>query len=314
MARPGITYEEVAQAADALLAAGRVGPDGAPTLNALREQLGGTGSPNTIHTHLKAWKARRPAPASVGNELPVGIIRAITDEIDRAQAEARAQIEAKLVAAENEASDLARAGAALEAEAAELRQQLAELTTERDRLAGALDEQQRETARLSDALAREREAAEAARVELAQTRLKVESAEAAASTLRDERAEQIRALEAERAARIEAERKLASAEAARDELRRAGTELAADVTALEDQLERARGVLDGERAKHGETRSALSAEQEKARAAEKRAEDLREREAALRGELQELRAAQRQQSDKAAKGGPKPSAPRGGGK
>ncbi|KJZ03183.1 mucin, partial [Halomonas sp. S2151] len=56
MARTGITYEQVATVADAL-----VGQGEKPSIQRIREQLG-TGSPNTIHRHLKAWRATQ-APA-----------------------------------------------------------------------------------------------------------------------------------------------------------------------------------------------------------------------------------------------------------
>ena len=51
MARAGITYDQVAHRADAMAAEGRD-----PTIQGLREALGGTGSPNTIHKHLTAWR------------------------------------------------------------------------------------------------------------------------------------------------------------------------------------------------------------------------------------------------------------------
>lgn len=63
MARTGISYEQVAAAADALVGEGQSNP----TINAIRERLG-TGSPNTIHRHLSTWNEARPqvpAPAPV---------------------------------------------------------------------------------------------------------------------------------------------------------------------------------------------------------------------------------------------------------
>ena len=44
MARQGITFEQVAAVADALAGEGQQ-----PTIRAVREKLGDTGSPNTIH-------------------------------------------------------------------------------------------------------------------------------------------------------------------------------------------------------------------------------------------------------------------------
>ena len=59
MARQGITFEQVAAVADALAGEGQQ-----PTIRAVRERLGDTGSPNTIHKHLAAWREARPVAAA----------------------------------------------------------------------------------------------------------------------------------------------------------------------------------------------------------------------------------------------------------
>ncbi|MGP9743695.1 DNA-binding protein, partial [Halomonas sp. AOP4-A1-5] len=50
MARPGISFEHVAHAADTLVGRGE-----RPTIAAVRDEIG-TGSPNTIHRHLQQWR------------------------------------------------------------------------------------------------------------------------------------------------------------------------------------------------------------------------------------------------------------------
>ena len=65
MARQGITFEQVAAVADALAGEGQQ-----PTIRAVREKLGDTGSPNTIHKHLTAWREARPVAAAAAPELP----------------------------------------------------------------------------------------------------------------------------------------------------------------------------------------------------------------------------------------------------
>ena len=65
MARQGITFEQVAAVADALAGEGQQ-----PTIRAVRERLGDTGSPNTIHKHLTAWREARPVAAAAAQELP----------------------------------------------------------------------------------------------------------------------------------------------------------------------------------------------------------------------------------------------------
>jgi chromosome segregation ATPase len=130
MARQGITFEQVAAAADALVGAGQQ-----PTIRAVRERLS-TGSPNTIHKHLTAWRQARTVAAAAAPELPKALTAAIAAEIERAAARARAEIEAQLAQAQGEAAELAAAGEALEAERDALAEQVAELTRERDTLAG----------------------------------------------------------------------------------------------------------------------------------------------------------------------------------
>ena len=55
MARPGITEEQVAAAAEALVAEGAE-----PTIKAVLARLG-SGSETTILKHLRVWRAGRPA-------------------------------------------------------------------------------------------------------------------------------------------------------------------------------------------------------------------------------------------------------------
>lgn len=182
MAREGITFEQVEQAADTLL-----GEDKQPTIRAVRELLG-SGSPNTIHKHLQTWQAARPTPQAITRELPAKIIDAINIEIEQATASARAEIEGKLVDAQIAANELAMAGESLEARQEELLEQIGTLTTDRDQCKATAEERAaeierqateraEEIKRQATEIARERQAAEAARVELAKTQLKIESQE-----------------------------------------------------------------------------------------------------------------------------------------
>jgi colicin import membrane protein len=138
MARIGITFEQVAAAADALVGAGKQA-----TIQAVREALGNTGSPNTIHKHLTAWRAARPQAVAAAVELPAELVNALGAEISRAAAKARAEIEGQLVQTLAEAAELSAAGEALEIERDELTQQVGTLTTERDQAtATALEREQ----------------------------------------------------------------------------------------------------------------------------------------------------------------------------
>ena len=170
MARAGVTFEQVAAVADALMGAGQL-----PTIRAVRERLGDTGSPNTIHKHLAAWRDARPVAAALAPELPAALTAAIAGEIERAAAQARGEVEGRLVQAQSEAADLAAEGEAMEAERDRLAEQVAELTRERDMVAGKAAQQAVELAEQGQRIEREQQAAEAARVDLAKAQLKAEA-------------------------------------------------------------------------------------------------------------------------------------------
>jgi chromosome segregation ATPase len=208
MAREGISYEQVAAVADAL-----VGDGQQATIRAIRERLG-TGSPNTIHRHLAAWRDARPQMAAVVASLPDALTAAIAVEIAKAASASRAEIEGRLVLAQAEASELAAVGEILQGERYTLAAQITIVTTERDREAATAAERATELERQGQDLQRERSAAEAARFEVAQTRNKLENQ---AEKLTEQQAliAQLRAqLELERQGRFDAE-KLAAVTAAK---------------------------------------------------------------------------------------------------
>ena len=212
MAREGITFEQVAAAADGLAGEGQQ-----PTIRAVRERLG-TGSPNTIHKHLTAWREARPVAAATAPELPHALAASISAEIERAAAQARGEIQGRLVQAQAEAAELAAAGEVIEAERDALAEQVATLTTERDTLAGKAAQQAaaffggragaQQAADLTEAqqrIEREQQASEAARVELAKLQLKTEAQA-------ERQAEQATELERLRAALKEAQQGRTAAE------------------------------------------------------------------------------------------------------
>lgn len=170
MGRQGISFEQVAAVADALAGEGQQA-----TIRAVRERLGDTGSPNTIHKHLTAWREARPVFAAAASELPHALAAAISVEIERAAAQARAEIEGRLVQAQGEAAELAAAGEVIEAVRDALADKVAELTRERDTLAGKAEQQAADLIEQSQRIEREQQAAESARVELATARLKIEA-------------------------------------------------------------------------------------------------------------------------------------------
>lgn len=184
MARPGITYAQVAQTAEALTAAGTN-----PTIAAIRQAMGGTGSPNTIHKHLSAWKGERPpatSPAAAGHELPAKLMIAIHDVISQAAANARAETEAALQQAQGEAVELARAGEYIEAERDALLEQIEALKTERDKAQAVAAERAKEIERQALQIEQEREDNKKALGDLARTKSLFESLTERANRLQRE--------------------------------------------------------------------------------------------------------------------------------
>jgi colicin import membrane protein len=224
MARDGITFEQVAAAADGLMGAGQQ-----PTIRGIRESLG-TGSPNTVHKHLSAWRAARPQAVATVATLPASLTAAIAAEIERAAAQARAEIEARLVQAQAEAADLAGAGEVLEADQAALAEQVAALTSERDTLAGRTAQQAADIAAQVQQIGREQAAAEAARLEVATARVKIE-----------QRAEQ-RAEQAVELARLRAA--LDEIQHARQQAEQQAAVAAAHLEGMADRATRAESRID----------------------------------------------------------------------
>jgi colicin import membrane protein len=286
MARPGITYDQVASVADAIIGEGQQ-----PTINAARDRIG-TGSPNTIHKHLTAWRAARPQATVAAPELPASLTTAIATEIERAAASARAEIENKLVQAQAEAVELSSVGEALEAERDELFEQVAELTTERDTLAGKAEQQAADIKTQAERIEREQQAAETARVDLAKAQLKVESGTERLVEQASE-IERLRvALDSESKARIAAEQQAAVLTARLDSMTDRATKAELRLERVEKQCEQIRQDLDSARnqvqARQSELSAAgreLDAAQIKVREAEAETKQAREEAAELRGKL-----------------------------
>lgn len=73
MARPGILYSHVAAAA-----AGLAADNKNPTVDTVREALGGTGSKSTIAPMLKRWKEEhQQTPSPAGPGVPAGLLQAV---------------------------------------------------------------------------------------------------------------------------------------------------------------------------------------------------------------------------------------------
>ena len=207
MARPGITYDEVIAAIDALLASGEE-----PTIQRIREHLG-TGSPNTIHRHLVTWRASRPVEQRKAPELPAELQAALVKEIERQAAEARTDVERSLVEAQKEAATLAKAGEELEELNGTLEEQNEALAAEKERQAALANERHDEIEELKINLDRERKAAEEARIQVAQGRNKIEALDKQADELRAKLTDAAAEAKSAQAAQVVAEKTAAVAEA-----------------------------------------------------------------------------------------------------
>lgn len=169
MAREGISYEAVEAVATGLAGAGQ-----AVTLRSVREKLG-TGSMNTVSRHLQGWREARPAATAVAFEMPAELVNAFGRELRRGADQAVAGVQFELLEARAEVKELAGTGEALDAEREALSCQVVDLTTARDQAEATARERTAEISRLIESVEREQRAAESARLEVATSRLKLES-------------------------------------------------------------------------------------------------------------------------------------------
>ncbi|WP_223270568.1 DNA-binding protein [Ralstonia pseudosolanacearum] len=248
MARQGISYEQVANAADALVA-----EQLKPTLTAVRERLG-SGSMNTIHRHLTAWQGRQKPAARKLGELNPRVLAALGTELSRAADDAAAEAEGALAQALNEMAVLASTGEALEAERDALTQELQQVATERDKLAGKATEQAAEIDRLNAESERERGELAAVRRALAQVELRLEAVPHLERELSELRAQ----LTAEQATRIAADRAAAVAEAQRDAADTARMQANERLANAETRENQVRAQLAEAQAAHERTREKLT--------------------------------------------------------
>lgn len=283
MAREGITYEQVAAAADELVAAnsGR-----RPTLQAIRAKLG-TGSPNTIHRHLTSWKATLAVADVAKAELPTVIARAFHHELGRAVAEARQDLEQQLRDSQEENVALATDGEAREAELMTATAELRALTSELDTLRRRADEQAAELEHVARDLASERAAVANVRDQAAEMRIVVDDLRAKLSDRALELDAAREELQRDRQERIEIERKLAAVQATNVALEERLEERKAREDALSSELAEAR------------QRNELLSERDRTSASElaRRESELQARSEELQSRSKELQSSQNRELD-----------------
>lgn len=248
MARQGISYDQVADAAQALVA-----EQIKPTLSAVRERLG-SGSMNTIHRHLSTWQGQQKPAARKLGEVNPRVLAALGTEISRAADDAAADAEAALAQAMAENAVLASTGEALEAERDALTRDLQQVATERDKLAGKAAEQAAEIDRLNAEAERERAELASVRRALAQVELRLEAVPHLERDLSELRTQ----LATEQAARVVADRAAAVAEAQRDAAETARMQANERLAHAESRESQVRKQLSEAQTAHERTREKLT--------------------------------------------------------
>lgn len=206
----GVQYEQVAEVAESLVAAGDV-----PSGRAVRAALGNTGCMGTISRHLRNWKKTQDIHVAKSTVLDPLLEKAIVSEIVKKTAEARSVLEHDL-AETNETIDVLLT----EAEEQERRIESLEIEISNSQSAALVSagtaEQLRSELRISrEMLSSEQNLSEAARQATAIVTMQLE----AMPTLRGEIASLHERLETERSLRIGAEQQAAVLIAQQENLR-----------------------------------------------------------------------------------------------
>ena len=195
-----VTYEQIAAAADSMKTEGVK-----PTLRAVRERLGNTGSMGTINKLLGRWKLGQERQISAALVLPPALQRVLLEFMDHELTAARTTLEVELADQQQEASDLAteseRQILENEFQSETIEQLRAEVSTHQGR-AGQLAS---DLVVAREEAVRERSGAELARTELAKAQLRLEAMPRLEADLMAVRG----VLETERGARVAAEQQAA---------------------------------------------------------------------------------------------------------
>lgn len=128
MGRNGISFDQVAVEAEVLTAEGFI-----PSAVSIREKLG-TGSQSTIQRFLNEWRMKQPQVTPLPVEFNRNIVNVVNQEVAQAKAEVRAEVEKRLVIAQQESESLLEYCEALESERNRLRVENSALTECRDAL------------------------------------------------------------------------------------------------------------------------------------------------------------------------------------
>lgn len=167
--RSGISYEQVAEAADALVARNL-----RPTQIAVREVLR-TGSMGTIGNHLKTWGKSAPSAALPAVALPAAIQGLISNEITRAIGEACASLELQLSDLKEYGDLLLKENKDHERTICQTESDLEEMKETLNQKSGVIDRFEQELTSVKAELEQERVHRQAGSLALAKTEQRLES-------------------------------------------------------------------------------------------------------------------------------------------
>ncbi len=242
--RPGVTFDEVAAAADSLA------NDGKPvTLDAVREALGDA-SPNSIGRHLGAWRAARADAAQPPKAaMPESLVAELARWAQQFAEEAGAGTRDALAQARRDMDDVLAAGEQLEAERDTLVDEVASATAAREQAAAAAAERSEEIERLNAELRNARQVAMDALVGKAKDQLAIEGKDAQLADLRAQIERNVAASAAESDARLRAEMELVGATTVRDSLAAEVKDLQAQLAAVQAERSALRAEVETLRAR-----------------------------------------------------------------
>jgi chromosome segregation ATPase len=131
MARPGVTYIEVSNAAQQLIASGR-----APTIETIRIALG-TGSNSTLGTHLRTWKSKQDQTRQIATKenIPEELISALKGVWERVMNQSEDRVQSIHQESQQELIQLRLEVQRLQKDNAVSQQQYQQIKQERDGLA-----------------------------------------------------------------------------------------------------------------------------------------------------------------------------------
>jgi len=170
MARIGVTKEDVFQAAESIRGEGET-----PSIDRVRVRLGNTGSPNTIHKHLKLWKASLPQVRQEVQELDADLAAAVAANIDKKAAAARSVAEKEAIEANRQLDLLADNNELLEAEIDTVRERNEALEIAQTAAIAEAKSFKEQIEKLEKQCGKDQAAAESARLETAEARYTVKA-------------------------------------------------------------------------------------------------------------------------------------------